>query len=65
MTSCVTGWYEHDGEFWPEFADPEDLVEFEREDGTRGQERVVHLWDRKEWKWVDKGRDIVRYRVVP
>lgn len=56
-------WYEHDGEMWPEHAHPEDLVEFEREDGTYGLERVNNLWDRNEWKWVDRGRDIVRYRV--
>lgn len=56
-------WYEHDGETWPEFADPEDVVEFEREDGTVNTERVVNLWQTNEWKWVDRGRDIVRYRI--
>lgn len=60
----MNSWYEHDGESWPEFADPEDLVEFEREDGTVYTERVVNLWDTGDWTWRDKGRDIVRYRVV-
>lgn len=59
----MNSWYEHDGESWPEHAHPEEVVEFEREDGSIGIERVNNLWDRKEWKWADKGRDIVRYRV--
>lgn len=60
----MSNWYEHDGDPWPEHAHPEDVVEIEREDGTMAKERVTHLWDRGEWKWRDKGRDIVRYRVI-
>jgi hypothetical protein len=51
-------WHTHDGEDWPEHAHPEDIVEFERNDGSNGTERVVYLWDREEWP------DVARYRIV-
>lgn len=62
-------WHEHDGQAWPEHANPEDYVEVEFRDGMRSRILVNVAWsehdDANLWHHTGGTSDITRYRVIP